>query len=262
MKAFKGLLIKEIKITRIWFLVGIGILILSYLGGLGLSHYLNETVVMPIISIMVVVGHVFYLPGYLINSLSIEARTQLWLHNPNHGWMLFLAKLTAGTIYFLISFTVALLMADWQINHSIFAETFNQFAQKPFPNLNLIGAALGLTSLYFGIWFLFYWSLFHSLKAIPAAKPFRWPIVIGLWVLLTSASYFIQNLPFYKKLKNIGVIKLNSMKTFQFEAGKAMVSAGLVDTAQISIMNGIIYTVVSLLVFLAAVWLVERKVEV
>lgn len=262
MEAFKGLFIKEIKIMRNWFLIGIGILIFSYLSGLGLSRYFDETVVLPIISILVVVAHVFYLPVYLINSLNIEGRSQLWLHNPNHGSKLFLAKLAAGIVYFLISFLIALFMADWQINHSIFARSFNQFTEVALPNLNLIGAALGLASLYLGIWVLFYWSFFHSLKAIPSVKTFRWPIMIGVWVLLTTASNYIQNLPFYKKLKNIGVIHLDSMKTIKFEAGKTSASAGLVDSAQISIMNGVIYSLVAVMVFLAAVWLLERKVEV
>lgn len=262
MEAFKGLLIKELKITKNWFIVGMGIIAFTILAGLGLTYYFDASVILPIISIIVLVAHIFYLPGYLITSLNIESQTQLWLHNPNHSAKLLLAKLSAGIVYFLLSFLLAILIAEWQINHSIYAESFNQFADKPFPNLNLIGAALGLGSLYLGIWVLFYWSLFHSLKGIPAVKPFRWPILIGVWVMLTTASNFIQNLPFYKKLKNVGMIHFDSAKTFKFESGKTSVSAGLVDSAQISIMNGIIYTVVAIIVFLAAVWLLERKVEV
>ncbi|MEH7524697.1 hypothetical protein V7149_15675 [Bacillus sp. JJ1503] len=262
MLAFKGLIIKEIKLTKSWFMVGIGILFFSFIAGIGLMHYFEESVIFPIISIMIVVGHVFYLPAYLINSLNIEGHSQLWLHNPNHGAKLFLAKLSAGTVYFLISFSIALLIADWQVNHSTYAESFNQFAGEPLPNLGFIGLALALISIYLGIWVLFYWSLYHSIKGVPSLKPFRWPILIGIWVVLTAASNYIQNLPFYKKFINIGVIQLAPMKTLKFEAEKTSASAGLVDTAEISIMNGIMYTVVAVIVFLIAVWLLERKVEV
>lgn len=262
MLAFKGLFIKELKLTKGWFIVGFGILIFSFIAGIGLMNYFEETVVFPIISILILVGHVFYLPTYLINSLIIEGRSQLWLHNPNHGAMLFLAKLSAGLVYFLVSFSIALFIADWQVNHSIYAESFNHFAGEPLPHISLIGIALALFSIYLGIWVLFYWSLYHSLKGVPFLKAFRWPILIGLWVVITAASNYIQNLPFYKKLINIGVIKLEPMKTLKFEAGKSSASAGLVDTAEISIMNGLIYTAVVVIVFLISVWLLERKVEV
>ncbi|WNS74412.1 hypothetical protein RRV45_16060 [Bacillus sp. DTU_2020_1000418_1_SI_GHA_SEK_038] len=262
MLAFKGLFIKEIKLTKSWFMVGIGILFFSFIAGLGLMHYFKEFVIFPIISIMILVGHVLYLPAYLINSLNIEGHSQLWLHNPNHGAKLFLAKLSAGFVYFLVSFSIALFITDWQVNHSMHAESFNHFAGEPLPNISLIGIALALSSIYLGIWVLFYWAFYHSLKGIPSLNTFRWPIIIGLWVVLTAASNYIQNLPFYKKLINIGVIKLEPMKTLKFETGKSSASAGLVDTAEISIMNGIIYTAVAAVVFLIAVWLLERKVEV
>lgn len=261
MKVFKGLFYKELKLTKNWFMVGIALLILGIIVGLGLTKYFNEPNIFAAIAVMILVGHGLYLPAYLLTSLNIEGQTQLWLHNPNRGAVLFLAKLAAGFVLYAVSFFMALVVALWGLSHAVNAESLFSLTGGPALNITLIGLGITLGTIFLGVWVLFYWSLFHSLKKVPFLRSIRWPIVIGTWLLLTAIGNYVSNLSMYQKLKNIGVIKLNAY-SIEFKAGKTSATAGFVDNAEISIMNGIIYTVIIFAVFYASVWLLERKVEV
>lgn len=264
MKAFNGLFIKEVKVTKNWFLLGIALIFFAVVIGLGLESYLKEPAILAAISLFVFIGHGFYMPMYLLFSLNIEGQSQSWLHNPNSGTKLFLAKLASGFVFFLVSLTIAMLFAGWGLNHAILNENIVNFGSFVYyySNLLLIACGIILASIYLGIWILFFWSLFHAINSKPAIRAFRWPILIGLWILMGVGSNVIENLPFYQKLKEIGMIRFDSIPSFKIESGESTFSAGLVETAEISIMNGVIYTVVIVAVFVMAVWLLERKVEV
>lgn len=261
MKAFKGLFYKELKLTKNWFMVGIALLLFVIIIGIGLTKYFNEPNIFAVVAVMILVGHGLYLPAYLLSSLNIEGQTQLWLHNPNSGAVLFLAKLTAGIVLYLVSFFISLAVAILGLTYADHIETLFNLTGGPAFNITLMGVGITLGTLFLGIWVLFYWSLFHSVKNVPILHSFRWPIVVGTWILITAIGNYVSNLPMYQKLKNIGVIKLDTY-SIEFEAGKASASAGFVESAELSIMNGIIYTVIVIIVFYAAVWLLERKVEV
>ncbi|KOP83561.1 hypothetical protein AMS60_14330 [Bacillus sp. FJAT-21945] len=261
MEFFKGLIYKELKLTKNWFVVGIALLILGVVAGLGLTKYFNEPNIFAVVAVTILVGHGFYLPAYLLHSLNIEAQTQLWLHNPNSGAILFLAKLTAGFILYVVSFFIALVIAIWGLTHAVNGESLFNLTGEPVLNITLIGLGITLGTLFLGVWVLFYWSLFHSLKKVPFLHSIRWPIVIGTWILLTAIGNYVNNLPIYQKLKNIGIIKLDAY-SIEFLVGKSSASAGFVDNAELSIMNGAIYTILVIIVFSASVWLLERKVEV
>lgn len=261
MKVFKGLFYKELKLTKNWFLVGIAILILGVIAGFGLMKHFNEPNIFAVIAVMILIGHVFYLPAYLLTSLNIEGQTQLWLHNPNNGTVLFLTKLTAGFVLYVVSFLVAFIVVLWGLMNTVDGESLFNLTGGPAFNITLIGLGITLGTLFLGVWVLFYWSLFHSLKKVPFLRAIRWPIVIGTWLLLTTVGNYVSNLPVYQKLKNIGVFKLDTYSV-EFKVGKTSASAGFADNVELSIMNGIIYAVIIFAVFYAAVWLLERKVEV
>ncbi|MBU8879511.1 hypothetical protein BGM26_10990 [Bacillus sp. FJAT-29790] len=259
MKAFNGLFFKELKLTKNWFMVGMALLILAVMAGIGLMRYFNEPNVFAVISIMILSAHAFYLPLYLLSSLNIEGQSQGWLHNPNSGTKLFLAKIAAGLLFFLVSLFIALCVAKWGIDH---AEGLSWIEGEHFPTISLMGAGLTLGSIFMGIWVLFYWSLFHSLKNVPIVSSFRWPILVGVWLLLSVIWNYIQHQPFYQKLKKIGVIQLDSIQSIKYEVSKNSASAAFIEGSGLTIMNGIIYTAIVILVFYIAVWLLERKVEV
>ncbi|MFE8696833.1 hypothetical protein ACFYKT_10845 [Cytobacillus sp. FJAT-53684] len=261
MKAFKGLLYKELKLTKNWFMVGIALLLFGVIIGVGLTKYFNEPNIFAVVAVLILVGHGLYLPAYLLSSLNIEGQTQLWLHNPNSGAALFLAKLTAGFVLYVVSFFISLVVAIMGLSHAVNVVSLFNLTGGPVLNLTLMGVGITLGTLFLGVWVLFYWSLFHSLKNVPILSSLRWPIVIGTWILLTTIGNYVSNLPLYQKLKNIGVIKLDAY-SLEFEAGKTSASAGFVENAELSIMNGMIYTVIVIIVFYASVWLLERKVEV
>ncbi|KAB2338671.1 hypothetical protein F7731_03725 [Cytobacillus depressus] len=260
MEAFKGLLQKEIKLTKNWFLTGIALQIIAYLTGIGLAGYFNEPIIPMIMSYVVFFIHAFYLPAYLLTSLNIEGQTQLWLHNPNSGTKLLLAKLAAGFVFFLISILFSMLVTKWQLLFSIQSDHFIRFTGGFVPNLLLTSAGIASFSIYLGIWVLFYWSLYHSLKSVPVLKKFRWPILIIIWNVLQIIGTSLEKLPLYKKIINIGVIHLNQKNPMQFNAGNS--SIGFHDVTKIPTMSLLIFAGIAIIVFYIAVWLLERKVEV
>ncbi|MBP2240538.1 hypothetical protein J2Z40_001095 [Cytobacillus eiseniae] len=261
MKVFKGLIYKELKLMKNWFMLGLALLILGVMIGFGLTKYFNEPNIFVAVALLMVVGYGLYLPAYLLSSLNIEGQTQLWLHNPNSGIVLFLAKLTAGIVFYFASFLLSIVIAIWGFKHGGNLESLLQLTGGPALNIVIMAVGITLGTLFLGVWVLFYWSLFHSLKNIPVLSSLRWPVVIGTWLLFTTFGNYVSNLPLYQKLKNIGVIKLNAY-SFEIKTWNTTASAGFVESAELSMVNGIIYTVLVFSVFYAAVWLLERKVEV
>lgn len=261
-KAFKGLFIKEVKVTKNWFLLGLALIFFMFLLGVGLESYFKEHEILAIMFIFIFVMHGFYMPIYLLLSLNIEGQTQSWLHNPNSGSKLFIAKMATGFVFFLASIFITMLITGWGINHAMSHGSILIWNSGIFLNLTLLAGGLILGSIYIGIWVLFYWSFFHSINSVPTIKSFRWPIVIGFWLLMNMGSNFIQNQPFYQKLEKMSVIELHSIPSFDMKSGDFSFFTGPFETAEISLLSGVVCIVVAIVIFIIAVWLLERKVEV
>ncbi|MDQ0269574.1 hypothetical protein [Cytobacillus purgationiresistens] len=261
MQAFKGLIIKEQKLMMNTFLSGIGLLILAVIGGFGLTRYFNEPNILAAVIFGVVFAHVFYLPLYVLMSLNIEAKTQTWLHNPNSGSLLFLAKLLSGLMSFCASMLISIGILSIVINQSQVMDFFQMFGGSLVFNLILMLAGITCLAVHLSIWVLFYWGLFHSLKNVPVIGKIRWLFLIAFWIVQMMVGNYFTQLGIYQSIIEFGTIEVQS-KWFQFNTDQSSFAVGLSDTAQLSITSGIIYLGLSALVFFLASWLLEKKVEV
>lgn len=231
--------------------------------GFGLSKYFQQPGIIAVISFIVLVMHALYLPVFLLSSLRIEGKTQLWLHNPNSGSKLFLAKLAACLSYYFISLLIALFITYWTVNQVASTGLFLEFQDQVLRGILFVGVFTSLMTIYLGIWVLFYWSFYHSMKSIPYVKNIRWLIIIAVWMLLNTVDTMITNLSLYKKIDNAGTIQIHVLQGLHFEVSQ--ISAKMTPdfgTVQFSIVTGLFYTIIMVVVFAISVWLLERKVEV
>lgn len=228
--------------------------------GFGFSKYFQQPGIIAVISFFVYVMHAIYFPIFLLSSLRTEGKTQLWLHNPNSGSKLFLAKLAACLSYYMISIFIALVVSYWTIN---WTEIFHDFQDQVLRSLLLVGVSTSFTSIYLGIWVLFYWTFYHSMRSIPYVKNIRWLIIIALWILLNTIDNTIKNLSIYKSINQIGTIQIHVLQELQFEVSQ--ISANMTSdfgTIHFSVVTGFLYVILTVIVFFTSVWLLERKVEV
>ncbi|MDZ5470863.1 hypothetical protein SM124_03765 (plasmid) [Bacillus sp. 31A1R] len=255
MDAFKGLYKKELLISRHLFFTGLGLLILAFIGGIGLGRLFEEPTVFSVVTFLTLSVHVLYIPGFLLSTLTIEGKSQLWLHNPNSGVTLFMAKLAAAITYFIISIVINIVISGIAISRVDFNDEYFFFKGSIFGQLSFMGWGVLLTSIYLGIWMIFYWTLFQTMKNIPIINKFRWWVIIIIWFGISSISQYIRNLPFYKNISELKVVDITTI----WGTGPG----GLFNQSiEISIITVLLYVLVAVGVFFSAVRLLERKVEV
>ena len=261
--AFKGLYWKDLKILKYEFYSGIGLMVFMFVVGFALMKYFNEPGIFAVISFMVYLLHALYLPIYLLSSLRTEGKTQLWLHNPNSGSKLFLAKIAAGLTLYMVSFLIVLMITYWTINLAMATGLFLEFQDYVFRGLVLLGISITFMTIFLGIWVIFYWTVYHSMKNIPYVKNIRWLIIVAIWMAFTALGNYISFHPFYKKITQIGSIQINVLQGMSFEAEQYSASiTPAIATIHVSIVNGLLEIILLTIVFLFSVWLLERKVEV
>ena len=228
--------------------------------GFGISNYFQQPGIIAVISFGVYVVHVLYLPIFLLSSLKIEGKTQLWLYNPNSGSMLFLAKIAAGLTYYFISILIALIITYWTVHRVGF---FLEFQDQVLRGLLFLGVSTLFITIYLGIWVLFYWTFYHSMKNIPYVKNIRWLIIIAVWLALNTLGNFISNLTLYKKMSEIWAIQIHVVEGLHFETSQMSTTMtpnfGMIP---FSFVTEILNTILMVGVFFISVWLLERKVEV
>lgn len=248
MNVFKGLYQKELKLSFQSFLIGMILIFFVSFIAVMLKEYFQQPFIPAIIFFLLVVLHAFYLPGILFSSLQMEGQSQLWLHNPNGGTKLLLAKIAAGLTYLIVSIALATLLLKLSLTGVDNREYFDN-------NLFAISIGMSLTSVYIGVWVIFYWTFYHSLKNIPALNKIRWLVLIAVWFLLTSIGSYIRNRPFFQVIEENKALEVTFFQANQegfFVGGGPSFNLGSIA----------IYAVVVLAVFFTSVWLLERKVEV
>lgn len=255
MSVFKGLYIKELKLSRSNFFAGIILLFLAAVLGLGLNSYMNTPSALALISLVILGLHIFYIPAMLLSSLNVEGKSQLWLHNPNSSTKLILAKIGAGFTYFLLSIIASFLIARFAINDLSVLLGVDLFHGQALKYLILLTFICLMGSLYLSVWLFFYWTIYHAIKNIPSIKKVRWLILLGIWVFLTWLQNVIVNSSLYQSLKEIGNINVPYFNHL-------FTSEVLMVETQINVVTTILSLIVIGVVFLASVWLLERKVEV
>ncbi|MBD8007056.1 hypothetical protein [Bacillus norwichensis] len=261
MRAFNGLLKKDLNLMKFWWMVWLVFMFLGMIGVYALSVYSSEPSIIVPFLMTIAAFQVFLAPLSVLTVLNIEGKTQLWLYNPQSSIKLLLSKISSAAIIQLIAqifvSLYALFVMKVLLNNGLI-DSFNGF--MPFKNGFLMQLGIFGASMYISIWCIFLWSVYHSLGKYPTIRSFRWIAVIlvcfaynALEVLLTKTRLFKN------ELFSFGVsINIAPRMSYQEQNGWAI----LQTDAHIPIMTICLYIVLSLIFFLLASWLLDRKVEV
>ncbi|WP_332694481.1 hypothetical protein [Halalkalibacter lacteus] len=205
---------------------------------------------------------IFYLAYYLFYSLQSEKKKlHLWLHNPMPGYSLLLAKVAAGFVSMLITLLLTGTTVLVTVNLSSMINEQIQVANIT-ELVFFAGIHLVLLALSFAAFFLFYWMIFLVFtRRLGTVVSFLSTFVI--FVALTSFyNWFTQSLV-YQKLTMWGGFQLEMLEGISFNVDNSGAEV-MSETANLSLFAGsyLFETILALLLFFAASWMLDKKVEV
>jgi hypothetical protein len=253
MTAFLGLVKKDMMLMRFWYVVWLVFTLISMAGGFIISKWLSELSVIVPVYIMLMGLQLFLMPIMLSTALRIEGKSQLWLYNPQSSKKLLLAKLSAVSIFQggsqLILALYGLVMAKILVEKGVIS-SFSDFL--PLKQGFFIHLGIFSMSAYMCFWIMFLWTVYHSFGRYSAIKNFRWLVVI-----LVCGTYNVFE-AFLFKLK---VIK-EPLFTFtvKYESGRGWTIP--YTEVSLPIVPIIVYSLISIALFLIASRLLDKKVEV
>ncbi|RDI44105.1 hypothetical protein [Falsibacillus pallidus] len=260
MNAFRGLLKKDYLLSKswmlTWFITMFILLLLSY----GLSSYLHEPFVLLGIVIFLGSMHIAFIPVMMLSFLRTEGRTQLWLHSPQPSKMLIFSKVLISVVYQLISQLVLtivfFILYEWLLPRT----AMNELGMGlPYKEGFLINLTVFCVAFYLSCWCLFYWTVYHSLSKFPSVKRFRWLILILLFVIWNTIETLIMTIKPLAALMKKWSISIYAEGSFHYEQGSWNAEMTPIDVPLLPI---VLYALLTVLLFFASSWLLEKKVEV
>ena len=260
MSAWSGLLKKEFRLGLIGVYMAFFLLVACIGFGIFLTWRIDAPEILFTISLAVIIGHLFYLPGYLVVSLSGEkGKMHLWLHSPHNGTVLLLAKFLNGLLAMGVSLLLTSVVALYTGGIVFDISQLNLSWGDAFViGISVIAHVIG-TSIYFTIWGVFLWVI-SQLLAQYVGK-LRWPVMIAIVIGGLSLITKWETSTLYMLLTEWGAISVDfSGIMLNFEASGMSVEAGNASVFYIG--TYVYYAVVAILVFLITGWLLDRKVEV
>jgi hypothetical protein len=254
MKAFKGLLWKDYCISRFWFFGWLALLLFLYTVGVSVAGYFGYPEVSVFIVFLEGIAHLGFMPLMLLSILMIEGRTQLWLHTTQESWKLLLSKLIIVLGYSVLSLLLVDLLGvislSWQDGEILFL---------PWKESIFFNFAVTSSAAYFSCWVLFYWTVFYGMATSPLLKKFRWFILVFIFIFYQLISSLLMTLAWVREFTNLWTIKVRG--SFFIEVGQGAFDTGS-EFIHLPVIPFLIYAVIMVILFLAASWVLERKVEV
>ena len=196
--------------------------------------------------------HMFYIMWHVLASLTYEGKTQIWLHNPNSMILLLGSKIVIAcfSVIFSLIFLLVFNFLSIQLYTNLLGLTIQDFFD--------ITTSVFLTSVYLGLWAIFYWSLYYVLlrflnKVITS-------IVVAVLVYVTTILHAsFGNTLFYKTLLEMGPTPIKLYHSIiDFNQGIAHQLS--FDSTSIGLIT--FYSLVAFILFFASVILLNKKVEV
>ena len=248
MNAWSGLVRKEFRLGR----AGLLVAFLAMAVYIGFSFYFSWKThpgVLMMMSFILVMGHIIYLPVYLGLSLQREKHTMHhWLHNPLPGTALIATKMLNGLLSLCVSLFIACLffLYAWWINKGIIDLTLQQIMDTGFSVL----LHIVLASIYLGLWTL----LLSMVEIVSKQKlgklrgiPTVFIILFGPW-----AWRKLEATTLYDKLTHWGTIPLSNHNILHTFFNMEVTYIGFY----------VFHLVLALLLFAVSSWMLDRKVEV
>lgn len=257
---FQGLLKKDFLLIKTYLWIWLAGVVLLYAAGASFASYRDRfDLVFPFL-IALFAGHAVILPITAAILLKAEEKGQYWLHGTAGGKKLLSSKLLISAVVTIASLFVTNVLTLFSLWVSEF-EDYSIWPHGEFPLFEgvLFNGGVLFGALYFAIWGLFLWALFHSMSQYPGLKKFRWIIII--------AVYFITQTIITR------IAEWSAVKTFlqssSIQVGSPESNIGQFDGVRFTMSGGeflvwpVILSIVGLcLLFFAAGWLLDRKVEV
>lgn len=248
MSAWSGLLKKEFRLGLTFILV----VLLAMAVYIGFAFYMSWKInsgVLIMMSWILVMGHMIYLPIYVGVSINREKHTMHhWLHNPLPGTALLAAKMLNGLFSLILSLLIAGLffLCAWWINKEIVDLTVQQLMTTGmFMLIHLI-----LASVYLGCWTL----LFSMIEIVSKQTLGKWRGVIAVLIILFGPSLWskLEGTWVYHTLTDWGAISLSNNNILMHLFNIEVIYIGFY----------VFHLFVALLLFLTSSWMLDRKVEV
>lgn len=260
MNPWVGLLKKEWRISKLWILTTVGIVIIVNMVAYLLSLKYDEPIAMFVPSLVVTCLHAFYMLMFMALSLQTEAkRLHLWLHTPQPVFRLVSAKLLIAFASMLISLFVSALftyIASLGIKERYFHEEMcnhELFIQSGV----LAILSIVLLSVHMAVLCLFYWGIYRICKQM---IPKLWGLIVTLIYFLLGwlfSSFMKTNV--YEWLTGWGKIAMPGV-VFKYNTAKGWIMIEKMETMPVGAV--VFYGIMAVLVFCASIWLIDRKVEV
>lgn len=256
MAAFTGLLRKDFFVSRKWFITCLMAELLFLSIPFLIDAYTNAPFFIILVFLLILLMfHVFFLPAMLIQSLSFEGKSHIWLYNPQSSKKLLLSKVNVGLIYQLISqllLTIIGVSLLFYFKENIHVEGTFIFKAVLLFNLYLIG-----TAIYFACWIIFYWSVYHLLGRYTKLKGLRWLILITIFIAYKIIRSLLENVDFVNQIINGWTISID--QKFKEVSTWSDILPSFVD---IPIPMVIFNCLLALGLFFFSSWLLDRKIEV
>ncbi|MFD1707759.1 hypothetical protein ACFSCZ_13620 [Siminovitchia sediminis] len=244
---------------KFWYLVWLAVMFLGMAAIYGLSLYVSEpTITVPFLAMMAGI-HMFLAPIFLLTILNLEGKTQLWLYNPQGSIKLLLSKVSAAAIIQLITQVIISLYGLAVMKILVDGGVIEHFSHLlPFKQGVYMNLGIFATSMYISVWVIFLWTIYHSLGRFPAIRNFRWLAVILVWVAYNLVEALLVKLKILNNEMFSFGINVNIAPKMTYEDGWQIIYTD----ASLPIIIILFYATVSVVIFLLASWLLDRKVEV
>ncbi|OCA92450.1 hypothetical protein [Pseudobacillus wudalianchiensis] len=257
---FPGLLRKDFLLIKNYAWLWLILVLAVYGCGLAVAAYYGEFFLVFPFLFFIYFFHVALLPITEMILLKAEEKGQYWLHSTAGGVKLLLSKILVSLFLFIISLILADVLALISLNIALPQGFINTpEGEIPYKEGFLLNIGLTAGALYFTIWGLFLWAVYHSLNAYPFIKKIRWGVVIAVYLFFQWITAKLLQIPFIQKWFASWTVNISESGTRAWGIGGMHFS---IENGDIQIWPIILSILFHIALFLAAAWLLNRKVEV
>jgi hypothetical protein len=257
---FQGLLKKDFLIVKTYLWIWLAAVPILYAGGAAFASYHDRFYLVFSFLIALYVGHMVILPVAATILLRAEEKGQYWLHGTAGGKKLLSSKLLISALVMIASLFVTNILMLFSLLVAV-PKDYSILHQGKLPLFEgvLFNGGIIFGAMYFTLWGLFLWSMFHSMSQYPILKKFRWIIIIAVYFIIQT---IIARMTEWSAVKTF-------LQSWSIQVGSPKSNIGQFDGLSFTMNGGellmwpIILSIVGFcLLFIAAGWLLDRKVEV
>ncbi|MFC0523958.1 hypothetical protein ACFFGV_10345 [Pontibacillus salicampi] len=260
MSGFKGLWKKEWRLTLAFHIF----VLLLQLVIIGLTYWrvssFNENFVL-IPMLLILILHIFYLPGFMLVSLGKEARMlHLFLHSPRSIHTIMGAKALNGLLFMVISLTVINGLIVYVLSRT---ELFTGKVGEIIRLLLWGDVQLIALSLEFSIFLFLLWTIRQLLKSYIG----KWSILITILIFIAFpfVTYWLTTQPFYEFMTSWGEVSfgfIDLIQNLDLDIGNFQMEIEAEEDATWYIGEVFVELIFTVLFYWLASYLLDKKVEV